>query len=145
VRSTLGKNATGFQLVVPNPSLPLQEYVQDYAKKLNELFTNRGLPDVLTIGMGPDGHIASLFPPVPSQAFDENLTALHSTTDKFAVRDRISITMPVIKKAKKHVFLMKGKDKLELWNEMISANVDHTRWPAHDVLAEKKTTLIVGV
>lgn len=145
VRNTVGKNAKGFHIVFPNPSLPLQEYVEDYGKRLNELFATHGVPDVLTLGMGPDGHIASLFPTVPAESFDENRTTLHSTTEKFAVRDRISITMPIIKKAKKHVFLMKGKDKLELWNEMISSNEDHTRWPAHDVLEEKKTTLIVGV
>jgi 6-phosphogluconolactonase/glucosamine-6-phosphate isomerase/deaminase len=108
---------------------------------LKVLFEKQG-NDLVTLGVGPDGHIASLFPPVTKEALDSNRIVLHTTTSQFAVFDRITVTIPILKKSKAHAFFLKGKDKVEMWKKMISEWFNPERWPAHEVLATKNSTVI---
>lgn len=49
---------------LPNTQLPLDECAADYEAKLREFFPEPHVPkiDIILLGMGPDGHTASLFP-----------------------------------------------------------------------------------
>ncbi|HEY9292998.1 MAG TPA: 6-phosphogluconolactonase [Microlunatus sp.] len=71
--------------------------------------------DVCLLGVGPDGHIASVFPDHPS--FDASLTA---TTDVISVRDspkppplRISLTHRAINRSTEVWFTVSGADKAD--------------------------------
>jgi 6-phosphogluconolactonase/glucosamine-6-phosphate isomerase/deaminase len=70
---------------------------------------------------------------------------IHTTTTKFAVFDRITITLPVMKQARAIVFFMKGQEKLDVWKQMISDPVNPERWPSHDVIPGHNVTLICGL
>ena len=130
LRSTLLKNAAipESQIIFPDTSLPLSECVQLYGKYLKDLL-KKGPPDLITLGMGDDGHIASLFPPLSDAAFGPGL-AIHTVTDKFAVKDRISVTLPVLEQARQSVFFLKGNGKKRVWDEMMTGSEDERRWPA---------------
>ncbi|MFF5112381.1 6-phosphogluconolactonase [Streptosporangium sp. NPDC000509] len=67
--------------------------------------------DLMMLGMGPDGHVASLFPGLP---------ALHDTRPVVAVHDspkppptRISLTLPVIQGAREVWVIAAGEEKAE--------------------------------
>lgn len=67
--------------------------------------------DICLLGMGPDGHVASLFPGHPSSS---------ASGDVIAVRDspkpppeRISLTLPVINRSAEVWFVVTGADKAE--------------------------------
>jgi len=145
LNKTLFKNGKIGHLLFPDPTIkPIEDCCKDYEKRLKILFASSktGHADFVTLGLGPDGHIASLFPPVAKEGFNEDISVIHTTTTKFAVFDRITVSIGILKKAKEHVFFMKGKDKLEVWNQMVSEPNNPERWPAQEVLAKKHTTLI---
>lgn len=133
LRSTLLKNAAipESQLIFPDTTLPLAECVKLYDRHMTDLL-KKGPADVVTLGMGDDGHIASLFPPLSEAAFGPK-HVIHTTTEKFAVKDRISVTLPVLENAEEAVFFLKGAEKKKVWEEMTTSNEEGGRWPAKDV------------
>jgi len=67
--------------------------------------------DLIWLGMGPDGHTASLFP--GASALDERRRWVVPATAPrtVAVRERMSITLPVINAARQVLFVVAGADK----------------------------------
>lgn len=140
LRSTLLRHAPipESQIVVPDITLPYSECIALYEKHLQTLL-QKGPSDIVTLGLGKDGHIASLFPPVPKEAFSEKL-AIGTATDRFDVRQRISVTMKVLTSARETVFFLKGAEKKKTWDEMQSSSEGQERWPGKSVL-HKATAL----
>ncbi len=143
LRSTLLKTAPipDSQVIVPDTSLPLPECIDLYDRQMTDLL-RKGAPDAVTLGMGDDGHIASLFPPLTDAAFGPS-SVIHTTTEKFAVFDRISVTMPVLTKARQAVFFLKGAGKKKVWEEMMGSKEGERRWPAKKI-TEGNATVILG-
>lgn len=136
VRETLLANANipEANIVFPNTTLPIDECIQDYEIRLAELLS-KGIPHTVTLGLGGDGHIASLFPPVPAAGYGDHLV-IHTETDAFAVHDRISTTMVIIGSADRKIFFLKGEGKKFVWDEMMQSpdTEDMDRWPAKAAL-----------
>ena len=78
-----------------------------------------GLPqfDIIYLGMGPDGHTASLFP--GSKALDEtHALVTKNYVEKFN-SDRITFTFPLINNASHVIFLVAGHDKAAVLAEVM--------------------------
>lgn len=72
----------------------------------------RSLPpqlDILVLGMGPDGHTASLFP--GSAALDERHRLVVPVIGAKAPAERLTITPPVIEAARRVAVIATGEDK----------------------------------
>lgn len=141
VRSSLLRHAPipESQLVFPDTTLPADECVNQYATLLTDL-RNTGI-DLLVLGMGEDGHIASLFPPVSDLAKGP-APALHTLATLPDTRHRISVTLPVLTDAVETVFLLRGEDKRKAWEAMLHAQEDWHHWPAKAVLHTDRSTLV---
>jgi 6-phosphogluconolactonase len=73
--------------------------------------------DLIMLGIGEDGHTASLFPGKSSLKERARL-AIPVTTEKFPC-ERITLTLPVINNARKIVFLVSGRGKAKVLKEIV--------------------------
>jgi 6-phosphogluconolactonase len=76
--------------------------------------------DLILLGVGPDGHTASLFP--DSAALDEQShLVVANWVAKFNTH-RITFTFPVLNRAAEVLFMASGPDKAEMLHQVLEAN-----------------------
>lgn len=85
----------------------------DYEALIRDEFgiSERELPrfDLMLLGMGPDGHTASLFPGSPALAEKNRLVTEVYVPEK--QEERITLTLPVINNSRCCMFLVSGPEK----------------------------------
>jgi 6-phosphogluconolactonase len=98
-----------------------------------------GVPvlDVAFQGLGPDGHTASLFPNHPALDAGGICVAVHDAPKP--PPDRVSLTLPVLRAARRVVFLVGGEEKAAAMEAMLAGADPAT--PA-SLLVGPRTTLI---
>ncbi|MER3422564.1 MAG: 6-phosphogluconolactonase, partial [Nitrospiraceae bacterium] len=85
--------------------------------------------DLILLGLGDDGHTASLFPDTP--ALQEKTRAVVTTRAPHRIRDRITFTVPVINEAHAVVFLVSGVTKADAVHEVLEGGPGlEYRYPA---------------
>ena len=112
-----------------------EKVAQDYQDRLEDI--GPGLPrfDLIFLGMGSDGHTASLFP--GTDALNER--------ERFAVANRVpqlgswrfTLTFPVINNARNVMLLVAGADKSETLHKVIEPAKDAGVLPAQSVQPTK--------
>ena len=115
-----------------DPSAEAMRYREVLKKVLPE---KDGFPvfDLILLGMGDDGHTASIFP--------DNLDLIHSPeTVEVAMhpqsgQKRITLTGNVICNAKQVVFLITGDSKAEILESILNEKGDFERFPAYYILS----------
>lgn len=90
-----------------------EQAAADYERMLKEDFglKDNELPrfDMMILGMGADGHTASLFPGSP--ALEETKRLVTETYVPSRHEDRITLTLPVINNSRACMFLVSGPEK----------------------------------
>lgn len=95
-----------------------------YEKLLGRIEPNKKPRFDLTIlGIGADGHIASLFPGSPALDEDERLVV--ATTAPKAPSSRVTLTIPALKRSRKILFLVSGKSKAKVVKKILSDSENH--------------------
>ncbi len=90
-----------------------------YSKTLQEIAGNAAVLDLVHLGMGPDGHTASLVPGDPVLSVTDRDVA---TTGIYQGRRRMTLTYPVLNRARKILWLITGADKTEALRKMRTAD-----------------------
>ncbi len=73
--------------------------------------------DLVLLGIGPDGHTASLFPDSPKLHEKEHLVVAN-WVEKFQT-DRITLTLPVLNRAATVIFLVSGEEKAGIVQQIL--------------------------
>ncbi len=101
-----------------------------YAADLEAFFQGPPAFDLVMLGMGADGHTASLFPGHASADAGGWVTAVDGRDGDPPV-DRVSLTLAAVNAARMVVFLVAGQAKLELLERMAAdPGAAAARWPA---------------
>ena len=90
--------------------------------------------DLVILGMGEDGHTASIFPHQSKFLKSDQVceVAIHPQT----AQKRITLTGPVLNRAKKVVFLITGENKANVLAQVINKTGDFESYPASHIASD---------
>jgi 6-phosphogluconolactonase len=96
---------------MPVESTDLEAAAKQYAATLAKIAGSPPVLDLVHLGLGPDGHTASLVPGDPVLDVTDADVAL---TGVYQGRRRMTLTYPMINRARRILWLVTGTDKVEV-------------------------------
>jgi len=133
------RNLTSLSPLIPAPAelhpMPvtdddLEAAAARYGASLPDAF------DLVHLGMGDDGHTASLVPGDPVVEVDDRDVAL---TDEYRGRRRMTLTYPVLNRARRVLWLITGQDKAPMLPRLLAGDASI---PAGRVSAEDQLVVV---
>ena len=113
-----------------------EEFAKEYEQQIRNVLGNEGIFDFILLGMGDDGHTASLF---PGEAI---LNETEKWVDAYYLKPqemyRITLTAPVINKAENILVVAFGETKKHALNEVLNGDYNPKLYPLQ--LINKKET-----
>ena len=97
----------------------LQSAAAKYAAELEKIAGAPPVLDLVHLGMGPDGHTASLVPKDPVLDVTDRDVAV---TGVYQGRKRLTLTFPVINRARHILWLVTGSEKTPMYKRLQSAD-----------------------
>jgi len=92
------------EMPASDSGLELDQAAEAYARELDDVVF-----DICLLGMGPDGHVASIFPEHPSSYAEGTVIGVRASPKP--PPERISLTLPVINRSHEVWFVVSGADK----------------------------------
>lgn len=110
------------------PGLAASKYENDLKKSFH--LTDGVLPrfDLILLGIGEDGHTASLFPGSAALGESGHMVVAHYVEKLQA--HRLTLTLPVLNHAAEIVFLVSGRNKADIVKEILANEVGSLMPPA---------------
>jgi 6-phosphogluconolactonase len=106
------------------PHVGADDYERDIRATLGEQIPRL---DVMLLGLGPDGHVASLYPGQPTLDVRDRAAVGVDEAGWKPYVPRVSLTMPVLCAARRIIFLVAGEDKAEAVERCFAPDVEPNR------------------
>ena len=132
---------------IPTDTPTVGDAADAYDRTLQRVLANGTQPssiDLVLLGVGPDGHTASLFPGSP--VLDERTQwarAVEAPTMVQPSVPRVTLTLPCLNGARNVLFLVAGNDKRPVVVEILHGGDGARRYPAAMVRAAGRTVWLV--
>jgi 6-phosphogluconolactonase len=97
----------------------LQNATAKYAAELVRIAGAPPVLDLVHLGLGPDGHTASLVPGDPVLEVKDRDVAM---TGVYQGRNRLTLTYPVINRARLILWLVTGSEKVPMYKRLLTAD-----------------------
>jgi 6-phosphogluconolactonase len=120
---------------MPVESHDLEAAAKQYADTLREISGSPPVLDLVHLGLGPDGHTASL---VPGDAVLSVIDADVALTGVYQGRRRMTLTYPAINRARRILWVVTGNEKAEALRRLSNGD---TSIPAGRVRREQALVL----
>jgi len=104
---------------MPVESPDLEAAAGFYAATLRRIAGEPPIIDVVHLGLGPDGHTASLVPGDPVLDVDNADVAL---TGPYQGRRRMTLTYPILNRARRVLWVVTGGDKASMVNRLLDGD-----------------------
>lgn len=105
----------------------VDEVASRYETEIRHTLPNGSVPrfDLITLGLGSDGHTASLFPGKPALDVDDRLVVATPPGVLPPAVERVTFTFPLLNAGRMALFLSTGKEKAEAFTE-VRRQLDHS-------------------
>jgi 6-phosphogluconolactonase len=104
---------------MPVEAEDLAEGARRYARTLQELAGDPPVLDLVHLGLGPDGHTASL---VPGDAVLEVTDADVALTGVYQGRRRMTLTYPMLNRARRVLWIVTGSEKRDMLRRLLDGD-----------------------
>jgi 6-phosphogluconolactonase len=91
-----------------------------YARTIRKITGAPAIIDLIHLGLGPDGHTASLIPGDPALDVTDKDVAF---TGIYRGRHRLTLTYPVINRARKILWLITGSEKSKMLQHLLDSDL----------------------
>lgn len=118
---------------IEGENIPYNE-AERYAGVLrNNLILENNLPclDIVLLGMGDDGHTASIFPDQMYLLKSDNYCEV--AMQPYSGQKRITLTGKVINNSERIYFMVTGKNKAEIVKDILEKKNDYKKYPASHI------------
>lgn len=112
----------------PDAAAAAEQYEQTLRKFFSTETTVVPRFDLVLLGMGPDGHTASLFPETAGLQ-EESRLVIANWVEKFKT-SRITLTLPVLNAARCVLFLVGGADKAPAARAVLESDAPGEKYPS---------------
>jgi 6-phosphogluconolactonase len=123
--SILDGNIHPMPTSAPTPELAAAAYEAVLRQRFDG---DRPAFDLVLLGLGPEGHVASLFPGSPALA--ETTRWVLPVTVPADPPSRLTLTLPALNGARHTYFLVTGPEKAEALEHVLAAGADVRMYPA---------------